>query len=343
MALRTQAEVLTQRYDQTLVNEQRAQSAYKITETRLANTEHAERLSRRRVSNLAAEQFESGVDFNSASDMLGDESGSSAYLSQVGFGQVLAQSGTDTLASNQANAAVAKVFRIQARDLLLARQADLRAASDLKVAIQAAVGRQADFVQAARNTANTAAAKLTAAKAREASLRAARQAALAAQAAQLAARQAAQQAAAAGESSGTTQAPSWAISSGASQTQGDIAANWALSQLGRPYLWGGAGPQAYDCSGLTMVAWAQAGVTLLHYTGYQWNEGPRVPLDQLQRGDLVFYATDTADPATIHHVGIYIGNGDMVDAPFTGAFVRIDSIYSVPGLIGAIRPAGEAG
>ena len=97
---------------------------------------------------------------------------------------------------------------------------------------------------------------------------------------------------------------------------------------------------ACDCSGLTMQAWAQAGVQLLHYTGYQWEEGPHVPLDQLQRGDLLFFATNTADPSTIHHVGIYIGNGMMVDAPYTGAFVRIDGMYSPGGLIGAVRPAG---
>ena len=89
-----------------------------------------------------------------------------------------------------------------------------------------------------------------------------------------------------------------------------------------------------------MEAWAHAGVSLLHYTGYQWDEGPHVPLDELQRGDLLFYATNNSDPATIHHVGIYIGNGMMVDAPYTGAFVRIDSIY-LPGIpIGAVRPAG---
>jgi len=134
--------------------------------------------------------------------------------------------------------------------------------------------------------------------------------------------------------------PSWAWGSGASATQGDIAANWALSQLGKPYQWGGAGPDTYDCSGLTMVAWSHAGAQLAHWTGYQWESGPRVPLDQLRRGDLLFFATDTSDPSTIHHVGIYIGNGMMVDAPYTGAFVRIDGMYSPGGLIGAVRPAG---
>ena len=134
--------------------------------------------------------------------------------------------------------------------------------------------------------------------------------------------------------------PAWAWRSGASAGQGDIAANWALTQLGKPYLWGGAGPGSFDCSGLTMVAWAHAGVQLLHYTGYQWQEGPHLPLNQLRRGDLLFYATNTSDPSTIHHVAIYIGNGMMVNAPYTGAFVRIDGMYAPGGLIGAVRPAG---
>jgi cell wall-associated NlpC family hydrolase len=79
-------------------------------------------------------------------------------------------------------------------------------------------------------------------------------------------------------------------------------------------------------------------VSLLHYTGDQWVEGTHVPLNDMQRGDLVFYATNNADPATIHHVGIYIGGGEMVDAPYTGVDVRIDSIYQPGDPIGAVRP-----
>jgi cell wall-associated NlpC family hydrolase len=331
-ALQTQAEVLTERYDQTLVNEHRALVAYRITQVRLAAAERARRLSAWRVAGLAAEEYESGGGgFGSTSALLGDPQGPQAYLSAVGLSQVLSSHGTASLAENQANNVVAGVFRAQAHDLLVAQQADLRAANDLKLAIQAAVARQLAFVRTDKVAANKAAAALAAAQARAAALQAARQAALAAAAAR--------QAAAAGGSSSSVQAPAWAWSSGASASQGDLAANWALSQLGRPYLWGGTGPAEYDCSGLTMMAWAHAGVQLLHWTGYQWIEGPHVPLGQLQRGDLVFYATDTSDSATIHHVGIYIGNGMMVDAPYTGAFVRIDPIDD-PGLIGAVRPAG---
>jgi cell wall-associated NlpC family hydrolase len=330
--LQAQAEALTERYDEVQVNEQRAAAAYRVTEARLKYAQRAEDASQRRLAGLAAQEFESGGGFDSMTAMLGDADGPQGYLNAVGLGQVLAQKGTDTLAESQANDVVARVFRTQAHDLLIAQQADLRAARELKLAIQAAVARQLAFVQAAKTKRNKLAGQLASAQAHEAAL----QAALAAQAAGAAARAAA----AAGGPEGPAQAPSWAWGSGASVTQGDIAANWALSQLGKPYQWGAAGPDSYDCSGLTMEAWAHAGVQLLHYTGYQWEEGPHVPLNELQRGDLLFYATNTADPGTIHHVGIYIGNGMMVDAPYTGAFVRIDSMYQPGGLIGAVRPAG---
>jgi cell wall-associated NlpC family hydrolase len=337
--LQTQAEVLTERYDETLVNEQRAASAYQVTEARLAQAQRQEDGSRRKLANLAAEEFESGGGFDPMTAMLGDASGPQAYMSQVGMGQVLAQSGTDVLAANQANDVVANVFRTQAHELLTAKQADLQAANDLKLAVQSAVARQAAFVTATKDSRNKLAGQLAAAQAHASALQQARQAALEA-AAQQAAAAAARAAAAAAGSQGSTQAPSWAWGSGATTTQGDIAANWALTQLGKPYQWGGAGPDTYDCSGLTMDAWARAGVQIAHWTGYQWESGPHVPLNQLQRGDLLFFATNTSDPNTIHHVGIYIGNGMMVDAPYTGAFVRIDGMYSPGGLIGAVRPAG---
>ena len=328
-SLQVQAEVLTQRYDQTLVDEQRAAAAYKVTEARLKYAQEAQDASQQQLARLAASEFESGGGFGPMTSMLGSAGGPQGYLNGVGLGQVLAQNGTDTVAQAQANNVVASAFRKQAHELLVAQQADLQAASHLKLAIQAAVSRQQEFVRASQAKRNSLASQLATAKAHANALQAARQAALAAAAA-----------AAASSAQGSTTVPSWAWGSGASASQGDIAANWALTQLGKPYVWGAAGPDAYDCSGLTMEAWAQAGVALLHYTGYQWEEGPHVPLDELQRGDLLFYATDNADPATIHHVGIYIGNGMMVDAPFTGAFVRIDSIYQ-PGIpIGAVRPAG---
>jgi len=274
------------------------------------------------------------VIFDPMAAMLGDAHGVQAYLNQVGLGQEFATRGTDILANNSADSVVAGVFRSEARTALRQKQADLRQAAALKTAIQAAVARQLAAVKSTKSVTSQLSGLLQNAKTTEQSLASKRQDALAAEAASAAA---AQQGA---ESPGSS-SPGLAVSfpnSPASSGQGNIAADWALNQIGRPYQWGGAGPYTYDCSGLTMVAWAQAGVALLHYTGDQWIEGVQVPLGGLERGDLLFYATNNADPATIHHVGIYIGGGDMVDAPYTGVDVRIDSMYAPGDPIGAVRP-----
>ncbi|MEP7034824.1 MAG: C40 family peptidase [Actinomycetota bacterium] len=105
---------------------------------------------------------------------------------------------------------------------------------------------------------------------------------------------------------------------------------FAKAHLGDPYQWGAAGPGTWDCSGLTQMAWAQAGVYLSHYTGYQWGETRRVPLSDLQPGDLVFFGVD--GPSS-HHVGLYVGNDMMINAPHTGAFVEYASIYSFSDLL----------
>lgn len=119
------------------------------------------------------------------------------------------------------------------------------------------------------------------------------------------------------------------------------AIKFAYDRLGTPYLYGGTGTAAengeFDCSGLTQAAYASAGVTLPRVAAEQWYAGVHVPEGQLQPGDLVFFAYNTKDPSTIHHVGIYVGGGAMIDAPHTGAFIRFDSINESD-YIGAVRP-----
>jgi cell wall-associated NlpC family hydrolase len=102
-----------------------------------------------------------------------------------------------------------------------------------------------------------------------------------------------------------------------------LAIAYARAQIGKPYQWGGAGPDSFDCSGLTMMAWEQAGVYLLHSAQDQYDVTRRVALSQLLPGDLVFYGT----PSDVHHVGLYIGNGNMIAAPETGEVVQIQSIF----------------
>jgi cell wall-associated NlpC family hydrolase len=113
--------------------------------------------------------------------------------------------------------------------------------------------------------------------------------------------------------------------------QAAIAVRAAEAELGKPYEFAAAGPNTFDCSGLTMYAWGQAGVAMAHFAATQYTEFPHVPIAQLAPGDLVFYGSP------IHHVGMYVGNGTMIEAPHTGAFVQYSSIYR-PDLVGASRP-----
>ena len=113
---------------------------------------------------------------------------------------------------------------------------------------------------------------------------------------------------------------------------------WARGRLGLPYRWGGAGPASYDCSGLTMRAWAQAGVYLPHSSRLQYAQGAKISYSSLRPGDLIFYATNTANPATIHHVTMYIGGGMMIEAPYTGANVRIVPVRRTGSMPYAARP-----
>jgi cell wall-associated NlpC family hydrolase len=116
---------------------------------------------------------------------------------------------------------------------------------------------------------------------------------------------------------------------------------FAYERLGTPYLYGGTGTAAengeFDCSGLTQAAYASVGVTLPRVAAEQYYAGPHIPKDQLQPGDLIFLAYNLNDPATIHHVGIYVGGGYMIDSPHTGAVIRFDSI-NLPDYFGATRP-----
>ncbi len=110
-----------------------------------------------------------------------------------------------------------------------------------------------------------------------------------------------------------------------------LAVAYAVQQLGKPYVFAAAGPDTFDCSGLTLMAWRQAGVSMAHFAATQYEEFPQVSVDALEPGDLVFFYP------TIHHVGVYIGDGKMIHAPHTGDVVRVSSIYRAS-LVGAVRP-----
>ena len=130
-----------------------------------------------------------------------------------------------------------------------------------------------------------------------------------------------------------------------------IAIHWAFEEIGVPYSWGGgdengptygfaqgANTKGFDCSGLTLFAYAHAGIHLDHYSQSQYFQGKRVSSrSDLLPGDLMFFATDTGSPSTIHHVSMYIGKGKMIEAPYTGEVVRVSSADR-DDFIGGTRP-----
>lgn len=126
----------------------------------------------------------------------------------------------------------------------------------------------------------------------------------------------------------TTSAPRVSVSVSG---RGGAAVAAAESVLGRPYVWGASGQSSFDCSGLTMWAWAHAGVGLSHSSSAQYGSGAQVSQSALQPGDLLFFYSP------ISHVGMYIGGGQMIHAPHTGDVVRIATpMWS--DFVGAVRP-----
>ena len=105
----------------------------------------------------------------------------------------------------------------------------------------------------------------------------------------------------------------------------------ARAQIGKPYKWGAVGPKAFDCSGLTRFAWAAAGVKIPRVSRWQYRRFHHVGVQDLRPGDLVFFGRPR-----IHHVGIYLGGGKMIDAPYKGARVRVEPLLK--SYAGAARP-----
>lgn len=118
---------------------------------------------------------------------------------------------------------------------------------------------------------------------------------------------------------------------GAPTAAGGAALTYAAAQIGKPYVWGAEGPASFDCSGLTSQAWAHAGRAIPRTSQEQWARLPRVPLEQLRPGDLVVYFPKAT------HVGLYVGDGKVIQAPRPGARVKVSPIAANP-LLGAVRP-----
>ncbi len=119
---------------------------------------------------------------------------------------------------------------------------------------------------------------------------------------------------------------------------GDVAVEFALSQVGKPYVYGAAGPYGYDCSGLALASWRVAGVELPRTASAQYYAGSHVPLGQREPGDLIFWASDVSGPATIYHVAISLGGDRTVQATQTGQPVEVVPLWPIGLVPVATRP-----
>jgi cell wall-associated NlpC family hydrolase len=204
---------------------------------------------------------------------------------------------------------------------------------DLLAQVNGKIKGLVDEIQAAKEREQEAAARasMEAAAARQAAEAQAAQAALAAQPAQKNTTNAnSSSGTTAGTRGGTTAEPP-PQDLPAPSDHAQVAVQTAQAQLGKPYVYAAAGPDSFDCSGLTMYAWAAAGVSLSHNAEAQYLSLPHVPIDALEPGDLVFFGSP------IHHVGLFVGNGTMIEAPYTGVNVRYHTIYRSD-FAGAARP-----
>ena len=333
------AEVAVEAFDAARVRQQAAADAVDAARLVLRTAGHRVAVAKARVGRFGAAAYMSGG--MSSVDAMLTSDGPESLLYRVGTLEVISRSQRD--ATQELDAA--RVYQLsverQAQVVLTRAQRAAEAAGRARVHAQQAVQRQVSVLHTVRAQRQHLTALLRQARRHASALERARLAALARARARAAA-QAAARAAARAAQQATSSPPPVAGATGdvagtVSAATAQQAVRAAESQIGKPYQWGAAGPNSYDCSGLVMWAYAQVGVTLDHWTGYQWQEGAHVSTSALRPGDLVFFATNTNDPNTIHHVGMFIGSGEMVEAPYTGADVRISSIWR-PDLIGAVRP-----
>jgi cell wall-associated NlpC family hydrolase len=266
------------------------------------------------------------------------------------------------LSLQQAEARLATSEVHQAEEVAKAHAAVVASQADADAATQAAKGTQAALDQVKGNLAHVIAeqeaaaaaaaeARARAAAARQAKAAAAQDAANAAAIAEAVAssggdatQSAATAAALSADQAGSVGEPS--LNPAGSSAAGSAAVQAAEGYLGVPYLWGGAGNAGVDCSGLTMLAWQNAGISLAHSAWFQYQQTERISLDQLEPGDLLFYyfPDDGSDPVT--HVAMYIGQGPfgtntILQAPETGQAVSYAPMYYL-GFVGAGRPTSAS-
>lgn len=292
-ALRLQADAAVEDYDAAVVALQAARRTSTLAAERVARARARTEASRARMASFAAAAYRSGGTDQFASLIL--TSDPATFLDRAGA--------LDQIARNQAD--VVRDFQAASRSLADAEAAALADLSEQQ-ALERRLAARRDVIERSLKAEQALLARL-----------------------QPAERQRLQAAEQATDRAASASTPGRAPAAG--RGRGGIAVRFVFAQLGKPYHWGSSGPGSYDCSGLTMAAWAAAGVHLPHSSGAQFVSGTRVSQSSLTPGDLVFYGRP------IHHVGIYVGGGRMISSPHTGTVVKVQNAFRSD-FVGAVRP-----
>lgn len=315
--------VAVEAYDQAVISQATAERKVAATATQVAAAQGTVTELQAQLGRIAAAAYRTG----GTSDVitLALTSDSTDFLSKAGL--------LDQLSRNQAST----LHAVQAAKHQLAQQEE---AAQRTVAAQSAItatlAAKKSAIESDLTAADTLVASLQGEKVRLDGIRA-EQAAAAAKVAQDAARAEAARAAATPVSRSVRTVTAAAAAPAAADTplpasgRAGTAVSWARQKLGSPYEWAASGPDRFDCSGLTMFVWGKAGVGLPHSAQAQFDGGRHVNRADLQPGDLVFFGSP------IHHVGVYIGGGDMIAAPHSGDVVKIQAIDRQD-YVGAVRP-----
>jgi cell wall-associated NlpC family hydrolase len=328
-------------YNGAMYKLQQAQDAAGAAQRAAGNAADHVAAARRDVGIIAAAVYRGGGGADLGLGALVSASSPENALSDVGILDVLANRQSGVMDRMRASQVVAQVLNKQAGDALANVNRAAAAAAAAKAAVEAKVAAQSSQVTALNAQVAQLNQALTAARAQSTQLTHARAVGLAKAAAALAAaKKAAREAAAKKHGHGSTGGSSGGSGGGGQATSAGAAAAiaFAKAQLGDPYQWGATGPSTWDCSGLTMRAWAAGGVTLPHWSVAQWASSVPVSESNARPGDLVFFAYNSGDYHSIHHVALYLGGGLMIEAPFTGSWVRISHVSDQPDLFGYARP-----
>lgn len=321
-----------ERYDEAQAHSAEAVAAADEARQRVATAEGQLAALRRQLGVIVASAYRSGGSAELAPLLLADDV--TDYLTRAGYVDQLARNRGDAIGA--VTAASVRLARERAdADTAVARQRDVerdvaaaKAAIDSELAAEQHVltdlqARQAEVERAA--TARAEAARRAADEA--AAARAQDQASAAGTSRQELAVRASKSDNPGRSEPAPVSAPTRPVAAGGA----GAAVSAAYAELGKPYVYGAGGPGSFDCSGLTSFVWRAAGVSLSHYSGAQRGQGSAVPRGAEQPGDLVFFGSD------LHHVGIYVGDGQMIHAPHSGDVVRLASAFTGD-YVGATRP-----